>query len=150
VPFTLTSPAFDDGHAIPRDFTCEGRDVSPPLAWFGEPKDTQFYALVMDDPDAPRGTWTHWTWWNLGSSSHRLSEGADPAAFGATLGLTSANEAGYHGPCPPSGVHRYVFALHALPGPLRLHGGAKVAELHAALAKHSLGKAVLTGTYQRR
>lgn len=147
--FTLTSPAFQEGQPIPRQFTCQGPDKSPVLSWSGAPPATRFYAMVMDDPDAPRGTWTHWTWWDLPAATTSLPEGADVSKLAAIQGTTSARSVGYHGPCPPSGRHRYVFTLHALVEPLGLKKGASVSDLQAALKTKSVGKAQLLGTYQQ-
>jgi Raf kinase inhibitor-like YbhB/YbcL family protein len=147
--FTLSSPAFRDGQEIPRAFTCQGGDRSPALSWSGTPPAARFLALVLDDPDAPRGTWTHWTWWDLPATVPSLPEGADVGRLGAVQGTTSARATGYHGPCPPSGRHRYVFTLHALAEPLRLPAGASVSDLQAALKAKSVGKAQLRGTYQQ-
>lgn len=147
--FILSSPAFGEGKEIPRGFTCQGEDRSPPLVWTGAPAGTRFYALVMDDPDAPRGTWTHWTWWDLPASVRGLPEGASVGALGAVPGLTSARSVGYRGPCPPTGRHRYVFTLHALGEPLGLPRGTPIGPLREALAAKSLASARLVGTYQQ-
>ncbi|MEA3191499.1 MAG: hypothetical protein QOD77_2081 [Thermoplasmata archaeon] len=147
--FTLLSSDFKDGEPIPARFTCQGRGKSPALTWSGEPHGTHWFALVMDDPDAPGGTWTHWTWWDLPLDEDGVAEGADVARLGAVQGMTSAKSVGWHGPCPPSGTHRYVFTLHALRGRLGLAAGATVEEVHAALKAKSLGSARLMGTYQK-
>lgn len=149
MPFTLTSPAFRDGQPVPREFTCQGRDTSPALAWTGAPAGTVGFALVLDDPDAPRGTWTHWTWWDLPATVTSLPAGVDVGRLGATEGTTSARSVGYHGPCPPSGRHRYIFTVHALREPLRLARGASIADVHAALNAKSLASCRLLGTYEQ-
>ncbi len=148
-PFQLTSPAFADGGPIPARYTCDGADTSPPLAFEGLPPKTRALALIFDDPDAPQGTWTHWTWWNLPAASAQLDEGADVAALGALVGQNSWNRTDYGGPCPPSGTHRYRFHAYALGAALDLPAGAAVADLRALLERHSLADAVLTGTFSR-
>src|SRR5687768_16944455 len=149
MPFALKSTAFAEGDTIPLDHTCHGHDRSPPLEWSGAPEGTRFYALVMDDPDAPRGTWTHWTWWDLPATVTTIPPGADVTKFGATQGLTSARAVGYHGPCPPSGEHRYIFTLHATAEPLKLPRGASVEDVHRALKAKSIGSACLLGKYEK-
>ncbi len=147
--FTLTSPAFRDTQPVPREFTCQGRDTSPALAWSDAPVGTAAFALVLDDPDAPGGTWTHWTWWDLPVATLSLAAGADVGRLGAVEGTTSARSVGYHGPCPPSGRHRYIFTLHALREPLRLARGASIADVRAALKSKSLAWCRLMGTYEQ-
>jgi Raf kinase inhibitor-like YbhB/YbcL family protein len=149
--FKLTSSAFADGDWIPRRFTCEGDDVSPPLEWSDAPEGTQSFALVVDDPDAPRGTFVHWILFDIARDARRLNEGVPPGVAGRTL----QNDFGhprYGGPCPPRGhgPHRYRFTLHAVEIPvLRLHGDTR-ADLEQALASHTLGSAMLTGKYERK
>jgi Raf kinase inhibitor-like YbhB/YbcL family protein len=154
MPFTLTSPAFADGARIPDAYTCSGDDKSPALAWWEVPAGTRTLALVVDDPDAPRGTFTHWVVWNLPADGGGLPEGrgkggALPA--GALEGANSAGERGYVGPCPPpGGPHRYVFTLHALDAELQLPAGASRDRLLRAASGHELGRTQLTGLYERR
>lgn len=143
----MTSPAFRDGQPIPRDYTCQGRDVSPPLVITQIPAAASHLALILDDPDAPRGTWTHWTFWDLPAENVRLAEGQDVAALRAMQGRTSARSIGYHGPCPPTGTHRYYVHVYALGARLGLTSGAAVAELRAALANKAIAHGVLMGTY---
>jgi hypothetical protein len=145
----LSSPAFREGQPIPVLFTCKGRDVSPQLAWSGLPAGTQALALVVDDPDAPRGTWTHWTLWDLPATVQGLPQGVDVAGLGAVQGTTTAGSQGYHGPCPPSGAHRYFFQLYALGGRLGLPPGSSVAELRKALQGRVLAEARLMGTFTK-
>lgn len=142
----LTSPAFRHGQPLPAEHTCKGSDTSPPLAWTGLPDGTEAVALIMDDPDAPGGTWTHWTFWNLPATVMTLPAGADLSRLGATLGTTSAKTQGYHGPCPPSGTHRYFLTIYALDGRLALERGAPAEELRAAVKGRALGKGQLMGT----
>jgi Raf kinase inhibitor-like YbhB/YbcL family protein len=145
----LTSPAFADGEPIPERFTCEGEDVSPPLEWSGVPEGTVSLALIMDDPDAPRGTFTHWVIFGLDAGLTGLEESAD--LEGAEQGATSFGEVGYGGPCPPPGdpPHTYVFDLHALSAHVDLPEGAAIEQVRAAIAEASLGAGRLTGTYGR-
>jgi Raf kinase inhibitor-like YbhB/YbcL family protein len=149
--FTLTSEAFTDGDWIPRRFTCDGENVSPPLAWSGVPEGTESFALVVEDPDAPRGMFTHWVLFDIARDAGRLDEGVQ----GGIAGRMLANDFGeprYGGPCPPKGhgPHRYRFTLYAVDVPvLRIHGDTR-ADLDKALESHTLGSATLTGRYERK
>lgn len=145
----VTSTAFRHGEPIPTEYTCKGRDASPPIMWTGIPDGTSSLALILDDPDAPGGTWTHWTLWDLPSTVNTLAAGADVTRLGAILGTTSAKTQGYHGPCPPSGTHRYFFTLYALDGMLGLTRGANVDELKAAIKGRALGKGQMMGTFTK-
>lgn len=140
------SPAFAEGQPIPRRHSCHGEDASPELRIAGVPPGAVALALVMDDPDAPRGTWTHWTAWDLPPTATRLREG-EPAP--GVEGLTSAGEVGYHGPCPPSGTHRYVFRVFALDAKLGLPRGAGVEDVWAALERRVVAWGELMGTFTR-
>jgi Raf kinase inhibitor-like YbhB/YbcL family protein len=143
----LTSTAFEDGEAIPRRHTCEGDDLSPPLAWSGQPPETQSLALVVDDRDAPGGTFTHWLAWGFDAAMSELSEGeAAP-----TEGRNDFGASGYQGPCPPpgDGPHRYIFRLHALDTEPGVGPGADKGQLEQALTGHVLATAELRGTYER-
>lgn len=148
VKLTLTSPAFEDGQPIPPRFTADGADVSPPLEVSGIPEGTASLALIMDDPDAPMGTWVHWVVWNIPSGTRRIEEGRLPA--GAVQGRNSWGRNAYGGPAPPSGTHRYFFKLYALDCELDLSPGADKAALLAAMEGHVLAQAELMGTYSRR
>jgi hypothetical protein len=143
----LGSSAFDHGERIPERYTCDGADVSPPLSWSGAPAGTRTFALVMDDPDAPRGTWVHWVVFDVPSVETGIHEGSPPP--GAREGSNSWGRAGYGGPCPPSGSHRYFFRLYAVDGASGLEPGASAAELARALEGHVLAEATLMGRYQR-
>jgi Raf kinase inhibitor-like YbhB/YbcL family protein len=149
----LTSTAFQDGEAIPSKYTCDGHDVSPPLAWSAPPNGTKSLALINDDPDAPMGTWVHWVVYNLPASVRQLPE-AFPAdkerPDGTRQGRTDFGRIGYGGPCPPSGTHRYIFKLYALDMVLSLGPGATKADVEAALQGHILTQAQLIGTYRRK
>jgi Raf kinase inhibitor-like YbhB/YbcL family protein len=152
----LTSPAFAAGAAIPVPYTCDGADVSPPLEWRGAPGDTRAYALIVDDPDAPAGTWVHWVLFNLSGTTTSLPENVAKSETvaelgGARQGRNDFKRTGYGGPCPPPGKpHRYVFTLYALDGPLTLRAGATKAELERAMQHHILAQGQLVGTYGRR
>jgi hypothetical protein len=145
--FTLTSSAFADGAAIPRTYTCDAADVSPPLAWTGAPAGTAAYALLVTDPDA-RG-FVHWVAVDIPGSATGLSEGATGTAAAGLEGRSDFGRAGWGGPCPPSGTHRYVFELFALPAPLGLGGRPTADDVRRAIGGRALGAARLTGTYRR-
>lgn len=151
--FTLTSPALVAGAAIPRRFTCDADDRSPALAWSGAPAETQSLALIVDDPDAPAGTWTHWLLWNLPARATLLPEDTPKIELldnGARQGLNDFKRIGYGGPCPPPGKpHRYFFKLYALGSRLDLKPGATKAALEAALQPHILAQTQLMATYGR-
>jgi Raf kinase inhibitor-like YbhB/YbcL family protein len=144
--FALESSAFGNAQAIPSRYSCEGEDVSPPLRWTNVPEGTRSLALIVDDPDAPGGVFTHWLAWGLDSAAEGLGEG-EPAP---TEGKNGFGTGGYRGPCPPPGlVHRYVFRLYALDADLELTAGAAKAELERAIEGHVLTIAELVGTYKR-
>jgi len=150
------SPAFADGEAIPRKYTCDGDDCSPPLAWSGLPAGTGSVVLIVDDPDAPdpaapQRTWVHWVLYNLPPDSTGLAEGIEPARLpaGTREGLNDWNRTGYGGPCPPIGRHRYFHKLYALDAVLPDLGDATKGEVEEAMRGHVLASAQLVGTYQR-
>lgn len=146
---TLQSSAFRDGETIPRRYTCDGEDRSPELSWSDAPPLTCSFSLIMDDPDAPRGTFTHWLVWDLPSSLATLPEGA--AGIGQA-GTNDFGRSGYGGPCPPRGhgPHRYFFTLYALDvESLRLRPGASRQSLESAMQGHILAQARLMGRYER-
>jgi hypothetical protein len=150
--WALASSAFKDGGPIPPAYTCEGRDVSPPLSWTEPPPETKSLALIADDPDAPGKTWVHWVAYNLPPALRRLSEAVptdDELPDGTRQGLTDFGRTGYGGPCPPSGTHRYFFKLYALGTVLDLGPGATKHQLERAMNGHVLGEARLMGTYRR-
>ena len=149
---TLTSTAFDEGGAIPSKYSCDGDDISPPLAWTDPPPRTQSFALILDDPDAPGGIWVHWVLFNIPATARALSEAIPPdtiLADGSVHGTSNFNSLGYGGPCPPGGTHRYFFKLYALDAVLDLEAGANKADLEAAMQSHTLALAELMGTYGR-
>ncbi len=146
---TLHSSAFREGETIPRRYTCDGDDRSPDLRWSDAPPTTRSFALIMDDPDAPRGTFTHWLVWDLPASLAMLPEGA--AGVGQE-GTNDFGRSGYGGPCPPRGhgPHRYFFTLYALDvESLRLRAGASRQSLESAMQGHILAQARLMGRYER-
>jgi hypothetical protein len=153
--FVLTSPAFKNDEAIPTKYTGDGDRISPQLNWTGVPPKTRGYALIMDDPDAPSGTFTHWVIYGLPPEVLSLPENVphDEAvsSLEAMQGRNSARELGYFPPSPPPGqVHHYTFHLYALDAPTNLHPGTVTAnDLRRAIDGHVLATAELTGTYQR-
>lgn len=145
----ITSDAFPPGGRIPRKYTGEGEDVSPPLAWTGAPGATREFALICDDPDAPTPEpWVHWVLYNIPAMLTQLAEGDNG---GGTEGTTGWGVPGYRGPMPPPGhgVHRYFFKLYALDTTIELEPGASKADLLAAMADHIVAEAELIGTYER-
>jgi Raf kinase inhibitor-like YbhB/YbcL family protein len=156
VAMELGSSAFADRGEIPRRFTCEGDDVSPPLAWSGLPEGTRSLVLIVDDPDAPdpaapRVTWVHWVLYNLPPDAPGLAEAAAPDALpsGARQGRNSWKRTGYGGPCPPIGRHRYFHKLYALDTVLPDDTAADKKWLEAAMEDHILASAELVGTYEK-
>jgi Raf kinase inhibitor-like YbhB/YbcL family protein len=146
--FRLTSPAFADGAEIPVRHTCDGSDLSPRLTWTGVPDGTRSLALVMDDPDAPTGTFTHWVVYNLAAELQEIGEAAAPGASARN----SFGRAGYGGPCPPPAdpPHRYRFTLYALDTPqVAVEKGTRDA-LESGMEGHVLGTARLVGRYKRQ
>ena len=145
--FTLSSTAFADGGSIPARFTCDGAGQSPPLAWHGTPEGTRAFALLVTDPDA-RG-FVHWVATDIPASSAGLAEGASGSESAGREGRNDFGLIGWGGPCPPSGVHRYVFELFALPSPLSIPGVPSAAAVRTAIRDRLLGEARMTGTYRR-
>lgn len=148
--FMLKSSAFSDGERMPTQFTCDGADKSPPLSWSDPPQGTRGFALVVDDPDAPSGTFRHWGAWNIPVDTNVIEEGQG-GQF--TEAVNDFGKQGYGGACPPEGhgPHRYHFKLFALDTErLDLPSGARVAEIEKAATEHMLGQAELTGTYERK
>ncbi|MGD9671351.1 MAG: YbhB/YbcL family Raf kinase inhibitor-like protein [Hyphomicrobiaceae bacterium] len=155
--FRLASTAFTEGGAIPSNYTCEGADISPPLAWSGVPSAAKSLALIVDDPDAPdpaapRTIWVHWVVYDLPSNATGLTEGvdADRMPTGAKVGLNDWNKPSYGGPCPPIGRHRYFHKLYALDTMLPELKRPTKAALEAAMKGHILAEAQLIGTYQKK
>lgn len=149
----LESEAFAHGESIPPQYTCDGGDTSPPLAWDDVPAGTEALALVMDDPDAPGDTWVHWLLFNVSGTVTQLAEGASGTGSlpsGSAEGTNSWGRRGYGGPCPPSGVHRYYFRAYALDRVLDLEPDATAVGLREAMTGHVLAEATLMGQYERR
>ena len=140
----LTSSAFAQGNPIPLEYTCDGDDISPPLTFTDVPDNTTSLALIMDDPDAPTGTWVHWIVWNIPSSSTGFLKG-EVIIF--PQGTNDNGELDYGGPCPPSGTHHYYFKLYALDTMLNLEVGATKNQLEDAMIGHIIEEAELMGTY---
>ncbi|MGH9869158.1 MAG: YbhB/YbcL family Raf kinase inhibitor-like protein, partial [Candidatus Polarisedimenticolia bacterium] len=149
----LTSSAFIPGGDIPTVHTCDGPDISPPLAWTEPPQGTRSLALICDDPDAPSGTWVHWVLFNLPPETRSLSGKfpTDPELpTGARQGKTDFGRVGYGGPCPPPGPpHRYFFRVYALDAPLSVDAGARKADVEKAMRGHVLAQGELMGRYGR-
>jgi Raf kinase inhibitor-like YbhB/YbcL family protein len=149
----LTSTAFQPDATIPKKHTCEGQDVSPPLTWTNPPVGTKALVLILDDPDAPDGTWVHWVLYDLPGDARSLSENlpkTNELANGARQGRNDFPGIGYGGPCPPPGpAHRYFFKLYALDAKLDLSPGASKAEVEKAMKGHILREAHLVGRYGR-
>ncbi len=146
-PFNLTSPAFADGELIPKKFSCDGEGISPTLKWNSWNSAAKSFALIVDDPDAPNGTFTHWVAFDIATTPNEIAEGAKVVG---KSGLNGRRQTGYTGPCPPSGTHRYFFTLYALDiESLGLSEGAARTDVEKAMTGHLLGKAQLMGKYSR-
>lgn len=148
----VRSSAFGEGESIPTDFTCDGADMSPPVAWSGVPAPTQSLAVIVDDPDASTGNWSHWLLYDLSPKLTQLPAGIPAEAIvpdGGFQGRTDFGRNGYNGPCPPEGTHRYFIKIFALDRMLHLEPGVTKNELLAAMQGHILAEGTLMGTYQR-
>jgi len=149
----LKSSAFKQSQPIPKKYTCDGSDVSVPLNWNDPPQGTKSFALIVDDPDAPAGTWVHWVLYDVPGDTRELPETKstdDKLLNGARQGKNDFGKTGYGGPCPPPGrAHRYFFKLYALDRALGLQPSATKQQLLAAMKGHTLGEAELIGTYKR-
>jgi Raf kinase inhibitor-like YbhB/YbcL family protein len=150
----LKSDAFMNGQSIPAKYSCIGKNISPALTWNAPPAGTQSFALIVDDPDAPAGTWVHWVLYNIPSDSRSLQEdlpvtgkNVDPTAI--YFGKNSSGNVRYDGPCPPSGTHRYYFKLYALDTLVNLLPGATKSELTKAMEGHILAQGELMGTFSK-
>jgi Raf kinase inhibitor-like YbhB/YbcL family protein len=147
---SVASSAFANEGSIPARFTCDGADASPPLTWSGAPDSARSYALVMDDPDAPGGTWVHWVAWNIAATEISESVAKDASlASGMRQGRNSWSKTGYGGPCPPSGTHRYSFKVYALDRELELAPKTDAGALAAAMSGHIVAQGTLMGRYSR-
>jgi hypothetical protein len=149
----MVSPDFSADATIPKKFTCDGPDVSPQLTWTDPPAKTQSFALIMDDPDAPVGTWVHWVIYDLPASARELGESVakqEQLLNGARQGRNDFGKIGYGGPCPPPGkAHRYFFKLYALDAKLGLKAGAKKFDVERAMQAHIVAQTELMGRYGR-
>lgn len=143
----LTSQAFNEKEAIPSKYTCDGENISPPLQWEGAPTGTKSFVLIVDDPDAPSKTWTHWIVYNISSGTTECKEGAAP--YGSLQGINDFGQTEYGGPCPPSGTHRYFFKLYALDELLTLPQGAEKQQIENKIKGHILAEDRLIGIYKR-
>jgi len=143
----LTSPVFKNNGAIPSEYTCDGEDISPELNIENVPENAKSLALIMDDPDAPAGTWVHWVVWNIPANTKVIPKGTSPKGV---KGKTNFGRLGYGGPCPPSGTHRYFFKLYALDTILNLKEGSSKKDLENAMQGHIIEKTELMGTYKRQ
>lgn len=145
---TVTSTSFASGDAIAPLYTCDGKDTEPQLAWTAPPDATKAFAIIVDDPDAPSGTFTHLVAFDLDPSARAIAEGANATSVGGVLGTNDFGKTGYNGPCPPKGqVHHYRFNVYATDAKLGLAAAASRADLDAALAHHVLAQGALVGTF---
>ena len=143
----ITSQAFHANGMIPSEYTCDGANGNPPLSIRNVPANARSLALIVDDPDAPGGTWVHWVLWNMGTDTTEIPATSVPG--GALQGTNDFGKQNYGGPCPPSGTHRYFFKLYALDIPPPLKPGATKEQLEEAMKGHILEKAELVGLYRR-
>lgn len=144
----IQSTAFKQGENIPAKYTCQGNDINPPLQITDVPSNAKSLALIMDDPDAPMGTWVHWVVWNISPQTKEIAENSVPT--NAVQGKSSWGKNKYGGPCPPSGTHRYFFKLYALDNSLSLSSSADKKQLEAAMKDRIVAQAELMGTYQKK
>jgi Raf kinase inhibitor-like YbhB/YbcL family protein len=153
-PLSVTSPAFKEGEPIPSQYTCDGKDVSPPLHWDGAPPTTKAFAVICEDPDAPAGTWVHWMIYNIPASATTLPEGVKkgPASIdNGRQGVNDFGKIGYNGPCPPGGkAHRYFFKVYALDATAALPFLVKKPDFAKRIEGHIVAEGALMGTYQKQ
>ena len=142
---TVKSSAFEAGKLIPKKYSCDGQDINPPLNIEGVPKEAKTLALIVDDPDAPNGTFDHWVVWNVAASTSVIAENTKPGIEG----LNGARRKGYMGPFPPSGTHRYFFKVYALDIELKLGASSNKKDVEKAMQGHILDKGELMGVYKR-
>jgi Raf kinase inhibitor-like YbhB/YbcL family protein len=142
----LKSTTFESNKEIPKKYSCHGEDVNPPLTIEGKPKETKSLVLVIDDPDAPNGTFDHWVMWNIPPSTTTIGENSAPG----TEGLNSSERHGYIGPCPPSGTHRYFFKVYALDTELRLGVNSSKKDLEKAMKSHVIAQGQLIGLFSKK
>jgi Raf kinase inhibitor-like YbhB/YbcL family protein len=149
----LTCSAFEADGMIPKKYTCDGQDISPPLTWSDVPAGAKSLALIADDPDAPMGTWVHWVAWNIPVTPRSLEENVpkrETLPNGTKQGTSDFRRVGYGGPCPPSGTHRYFFRLYALDTTFNLPSSTTKKDLEKAMQSHVLGQAEVMGKYSRK
>jgi Raf kinase inhibitor-like YbhB/YbcL family protein len=149
----VSSTAFREGELIPRKYTCDGNDLTPPLSWSSLPAGTKSVALICDDPDAPAGMWVHWVIFNIPATEKGLAEGVTSAGglpAGSKQGINDFHKMDYGGPCPPGGTHRYFFKVYALDTVLALSEGASKGQLLKAMEGHILDQGQLMGKYSRQ
>ena len=146
--FRISSTAFENNGGIPAKFTCDGKDINPPLVIHGVPTASKSLALIVDDPDAPRGMWVHWVVWNIDPKTTEIGEDSVPK--GAVQGMNDFRKHDYGGPCPPSGTHRYFFKLYALDTQLNIGANSEKTVLEKAMQGHILSQAQIMGTYKRK
>jgi len=150
---SISTEAFKAGENIPSEYTCDGKNVSPALSWSSIPAGAKTIALIMDDPDAPRGTFVHWVLYNIPSTTQELPKGVprnEKLADGSLQGMTDFGRAGYGGPCPPPGKsHRYYFKIFALDNQINLSSGATKGDVEKAMKGHILAQGELMGKYRR-
>jgi len=139
----VRSPAFQPNQPIPKKYSCKGNGINPPLSIEGAPKKAKTLALIMDDPDAPSGTFDHWVVWNIPTSTKSIEENTVPG----TEGLNGMRKKGYTGPCPPSGIHRYFFKVYALDTELKLGSNSRKSDAEKAMQGHILAKGELIGLF---
>ena len=141
----VKSPSFQPNTLIPKKYSCDGEDMNPPLTIEGVPKESKSLALIVDDPDAPGGTFDHWVVWGIPPSTTKIAEHSVPGIEG----LNGSRQKGFMGPCPPSGTHRYFFKVYALDTALKLGAKTTKRDLEKAIQNHILGKGELIGLYHR-
>ncbi len=144
----ISSPVFENNGNIPAKYTCTGKDVSPPLLIENIPAKAKSLALIVDDPDAPRGTWVHWVLWNISPGTGEIKENSVPP--GAVQGVNDFRLREYRGPCPPSGTHRYFFKVYALDAVLNLSPNSTKEDTEKAMQGHIIGQARIIGLYEKR
>jgi Raf kinase inhibitor-like YbhB/YbcL family protein len=143
----IMSSAFENNAKIPARYTCDGENINPPLSFVNVPENTKSLVLIVDDPDSPTGTWAHWVVYNIDPKTKEIPENSIPQ--GAVLGMTTFGRAGYGGPCPGAGIHRYFFKLYALSETLTLSSNADKQTVIKAMKDSVLGQAELIGLYAR-
>lgn len=146
----VMSHSFKEGEEIPVLFTCDGQDISPHLMWEKGPEGTRGYVMIMDDPDAPKGTWVHWVVFNISSTVTKFDQGSDLQLADAVMGKNSWGKNQYGGPCPPSGTHRYYFKIYALDTQLDLDESAAKEDVISAMKGHVVAQGSLMGRYSKK